>query len=223
MKKKFFIFLLIITIGFFSLKAQNSLNFKIGLFMPSLGSDLWDVNIENLTFNKEDFRDAYYAMEYEFFANKQLSLSFETGHYKHEEYSMYRDYEYDDGSPIYQNLSLRINSFEINLKMYPIGHRKRIVPYIGGGCGLYAWKYEQWGDFIDFEEETISEGYAESDKLSIGFNGRAGIVFKIRRSFGISLEARYLYLKDDLSSYFEGFEKLDMSGLTFNFGVNFFF
>jgi hypothetical protein len=78
-------------------------------------------------------------------------------------------------------------------------------------------------DFIDFEDGTISDGYAESDKLSIGFNGRAGIVFRIRRSFGISVEARYIYLKDDLSSYFEGFEKLDMSGLTFNFGVNFFF
>lgn len=223
MKKIFFVFLLIITIGFFSLKAQNNLNFKIGLFVPSLSSDLWDVNIENLTFNKEDFRDVYYAMEYEFFINRKLSLSFETGRYKHEEYSMYRDYEYDDGSPIYQNLSLKITSFELNFKIYPMGTRARIYPFIGGGAGLYAWKYEQWGDFIDFEDGTISDGYAESDKLSIGFNGRAGIVFRIRRSFGISVEARYIYLKDDLSSYFEGFEKLDMSGLTFNFGVNFFF
>jgi hypothetical protein len=141
MKKIFFVFLLIITIGLFSLKAQNNLNFKIGLFVPSLSSDLWDVNIENLTFNKEDFRDVYYAMEYEFFINRKLSLSFETGRYKHEEYSMYRDYEYDDGSPIYQNLSLKITSFELNFKIYPMGTRARIYPFIGGGGGLYARFY----------------------------------------------------------------------------------
>ena len=40
---------------------------------------------------------------------------------------------------------------------------------------------------------------------------------------GISFEAKYHYLKGQLSNLFEGFEKLDLGGLTLNIGLNLFF
>ena len=199
---------------------NQSVNLKIGLFQPYMDSDLWDINMENLALNKQDMQALYYAVEYERFFSPVLSFSLEGGYYYKEHNSAYKDYEYDDGSPIYQSLALRISSVELNLKIYPIGHRRVFTPYAGGGVGIYAWRYEQWGDFINFEDGTVEEGYAETKAYTPSFNVRAGFAFKISREVGVSFEAKHIYLKGELSSLFEGFEKLDMTGWTYSLGVN---
>jgi hypothetical protein len=201
----------------------QSLNFKVGLFNPSLQSDLWEINMENLVFDKEDLQGQFYALEYEQFMGRNLSFSVEAGYYTKDHYSFYRDYEYDDGSEIEQNVALQFGSLEVGFKLYPMGHRSKFAPYVGAGGGVYYWKYEQWGDFIDFENDTVDEGeYVETSAYSPGFNGKAGFVFRWVRSFGISAEVRYQYLKGNLSSFFEGFEKLDMSGVSINIGFHLF-
>jgi len=201
----------------------QSVNLRIGLFQPNMNSDLWEVNMENLYLSEQDMQNVYYAVEYEFFFNRILSLSIEGGSYDNEHYSQYRDYTYDDGTPINQNLALRTTSVEVNLRIYPIGHKYVFNPYIGGGLGIHRWVYEQWGDFINFDDLTVDEGYADTRAYTLGFNGRAGFLIKFKRSFGFSFEAKYLFLKGELSSLFEGFEKFDLSGLSFTAGINLFF
>jgi len=206
-----------------ALNAQ-SFNLKIGLFHPSMESDLWQINKENLAFQDQDMVEKYYGMEYEHYLGRHLSFSIEGGYYENEHYSFYRDFEYEDGSPIYQNLALKITSLEADFKFYPVGHRQKFFPFLGAGIGMYYWKYEQWGDFIDFENDTVLEDeYLETSAYTAGFNAKGGFVFRFSQQWGISFETRYLYLKGNLSSFFEGFEKLDLGGFTFNFGVNFFF
>jgi hypothetical protein len=202
----------------------GSFNFKVGLFHPDMNSDLWDINMENLAFEKQDMQGEYYGLEFEHFYGRYLSFSIEGGYYKKEHYTMYRDFVYADDSPIYQNLALRITSLEADIKVYPLGNRMRFYPYIGGGAGIYHWKYEQWGDFVDAETWLVYEDeYAESSAYTTGFNAKAGFVVRFSRSMGVSFETRYLYLKGNLSSFFEGFEQLDMSGFTYSLGINFFF
>lgn len=222
MKNKILISILVLLFGAVIVSGQ-SLNFKIGLFNPALESDLWDVNRENLYFANEDMLDIYYGVEYEHFAGRHFSLAFEAGTYEKTLYSQYKDYEYDDGSPIYQDLRLSISGIEANIKIYPLGHRKVFNPYIGAGAGIYYWEYEQWGDFIDFTTWEVYEGYGYTETYSVGFNLKGGFVFRFKRHMGISFEAKYHYLKGQLSTLFEGFEKLDLSGLTLNIGVNLFF
>ncbi|UCH97734.1 MAG: outer membrane beta-barrel protein [Candidatus Aminicenantes bacterium] len=205
-----------------ALSAQ-SINFKIGVFHPAMDSDLWETNMDNLAFTKQDMRDAYYGIEYEHFLNRFISFALEGGVYDNEHFSFYRDYEYEDGSPIYQNLALRIISAEADFKLYPLGHRQRFCPFLGGGAGMYFWKYEQWGDFINFESGTVDEDeYAETSTYTVGFNAKAGFVARFSRNWGVLLEARYQHVKGELSSFFEGWEKLDLSGFTFSIGINFF-
>jgi outer membrane protein W len=201
----------------------QSVNLKIGLFQPNMNSDLWEVNMENLALNKQDMQEIYYAIEYEFFFNPRLSLCVEAGHYEKEHFSQYTEYEYDDGSPIYQNIALSVTSIELNLKIYPIGHKRIVNPYIGGGLGINSWHYEQWGDFLNFDDLTVSEGYADTKAYTLGFNAKAGFLFRIKQNVGFSFEARYLYLQGQLSSLFEGFEKLDMSGMAYSLGINLLF
>ncbi|NIM12974.1 MAG: hypothetical protein GTO45_12675 [Candidatus Aminicenantes bacterium] len=202
----------------------GSFNFKIGLVQPSMESDLWEINMANLAFEKQDMQSTYFGLEFEHFFGRHLSLSIEGGYYEKEHYSMYRDFVFEDDSPIYQNLALRITSLELDFKFYPVGHRTKFYPYLGGGAGIYRWKYEQWGDFVDAQTWLVSEDeYVESSAYTPGFNGKAGFVVRFSRYLGVSFEARYLYLKGDLSAFFEGFEKLDMSGFTYSLGLNLFF
>ena len=220
MKKLLVIISLIFVLNGALLQA-HSLNLKIGLFKPALNSDLWEINIENLAFDKRDMMDMYFGAEYEFFLNKVVSLAFEGGFYQKTVYSLYKDWEYEDGTPIYQNLSLSIYSFELNFKLYPLGNRKGFFPFLGAGAGIYAWQYEQWGDFINFEDMSVTQDvYADTDTIDLGFNAKAGIGYRFNRIVGIIFEAKYQYIRGQLSSFFEGFEKLDIGGLTFNLGLN---
>ncbi|MCK4761394.1 MAG: hypothetical protein KAW12_04280 [Candidatus Aminicenantes bacterium] len=237
MKKLFvFIILSLLVISSLPLEAQRyyrsrshrsvtnqSLNLKLGLFQPTMDSDLWEVNMENLALNKQDMQNVYFGIEYEKFFNRLFSFSIEIGCYYKEHFSQYTEYEYDDGTPIYQDLSLKIVPVELNINVYPLGYRGAFSPFFGGGVGIYAWRYEQWGDFINFEDGSVSEGYADTKAFTPGFNAKAGFVFKVGRAVGVSFSVKYQYLKGELSSLFEGFAKFDLTGIHYSFGLNLFF
>ena len=123
-----------------------------------MDSDLWETNLDNLTFSRSDMVNAYYGGEYESYFHRHASFSLEIGSYARTVYAQYRDYTYQDGSPIFQDLSLRIVPVEANLKLYPLGHRYTVSPFIGIGGGVYAWTYQQWGDFINFETNDHQRG-----------------------------------------------------------------
>ena len=195
MKKIGLVIALIAVVGLTPLSSQ-SVNFKAGVFIPSMESELWDINLSNLNFSKADMVDVYYTAEYEQFINKILSVGLEGGIYKQEIFSAYRDFVFEDDTPIEQNLALRVTSLEMNIKLYPLGIRKTIYPYISAGPGVYFWKYEQWGYFIDSIDGTVEQGFADTSRVALGFNARAGFVARIGKTTGLSFEGKYLYLKD---------------------------
>ena len=202
---------------------SQSINFKIGLFVPHMQSDLWEINLENLSLSKSDMTNAYYGVEYEAYLSRNTSFSLEIGSYTRTVYTQYRDYTYMNGKPILQNISLRLTPMEANFKVYPLGHSSLVFPFFGAGAGVYAWTYQQWGDFINFEDDSINEGFAETRTFSVGLNGRLGLVFRFHPRVALSLEGKYLYLKGRLSGYFEDFELLDLGGYSANLSVNIYF
>ena len=202
---------------------SQSINLKIGLFVPQMRSDLWEINLDNLAFSKSDMPNTYFGAEYEMFLGRFTAFSLEIGTYSRDVYSQYRDYTFENGDPIFQNISLRLTPMEANFKFYPLGHRYRVFPFFGAGVGLYAWTYQQWGDFINFEDDSVSNGVAETKTVSIGFNGRLGLVFRFHPRVALALEGKYQYLKGRLSGYFEDFELLDLGGFTANVSVYIYF
>lgn len=221
MKKIMLVLLMILMGGVLSVNAQ-SVNFKLGVFYPGAASDLWDLNFENLAFGQKDMMGTYFGAELELFMGRNFSLALEGGRYKREIYTVYSDVEYDDGTPINQDISLGITTLEADIKIYPLGHRKEFNPYIGGGFGLYFWKYYQGGEFVDFLENVVYEGEAYTDRITPGFNAKAGFVYRLRRSIGVSLETKYTYVRGELSELFEDFETFDLGGFTFTVGIHFF-
>ena len=217
-------FVMILSIILFSgiVLSSQIVSVKAGLFFPFCDSDLWEVNFENLALSKSDMVNSVYSIEYEHFINKKISFVFEASNYSKTFYTAYRDYEYDDGSPINQNLYLKTMGFEINLRFYPAMANKKLNPYFGVGGGFIYWDYEQWGEFINFEQGYVYEGYADTKTFSPIFNARVGLLYRITYNIGLIFEAKYSFSKGELSSLFEGFEKFDLSGLIFNLGFSIF-
>lgn len=226
MKKTAFIVLAVavLMVGTLPLSLQGqSINLKVGGFYPALESDLWAQDLNDLAFEKQDLLGVYWGAELEMEMGRYFTGSFETGYYEQDVRTVYRDWEYEDGSAINQDISLRITSVEAGFKLYPMGYRNVFNPYIGAGVGAYFWKYYQGGEFIDFDDGSIYEGEAYTTTVTPGFNARAGFVYRFKRTMGIQFEAKYTYLKGQLSGLFDpSFEKLDLSGVTFTMGVNFF-
>jgi hypothetical protein len=202
---------------------SQSLNMKIGLFVPSMRSDLWQINLDNLTFSRSDMINVFYSGEYEIFLDRYTSFSLEIGSYIKSVQAQYRDYTFADGSPIFQDIQLRLTPVEANIKLYPMGRRYRIFPFIGAGVGVYAWTYQQWGDFVNFQDDTVNQGFAETRRFAFGLNGRFGLVFRFHPRLSFSMEGKYQYLKGRLSEFFQGFNSLDLGGFTANVGINIYF
>jgi len=223
MKKFAFIFIITLLLSGL-LICDQSFNIKIGLFHPSQDSDLWAQNRDELIFNKADMLNIQIALEYEKFINKLISIAIEGGYYDKEYYTQFQDWEFTDGSPILHNIGLEIAYLEVDLKFYILGHKDVFNPYIGGGVGVYYWNYIQWGDFIDEIEGTVLEDQnAQTSTYTPGANLKGGFVLKVNRRIGLSFEAKYQYLKGELSSFFEGFDKFDLSGLNYRVGLSFMF
>lgn len=220
--KRSVLFLLVAVLGSGVIFSQ-SVNLKIGLFSPSMSSDLWADNLYNLALNKGDLLHTYYGAEYEIFLGRATSFSLEIGSYEKYVYSQYKDYTFTDDSPIFQNIALRITPIEANIKLYPLGHRSAFFPYFGAGVGLYAWTYQQYGDFIIFPDAYVQEGFAETRTFSFGLNGRIGLVYRFLPRLALAVEGKYQYLRGRLSGYFEGFDLLDLGGITATAGIHIYF
>lgn len=205
-----------------TLSAQQ-VNIKFGIFSPFQKSDLWDDNFENLSYAKSNFSDFSYSVEYQQQIHRHFSFYVEGSHYENDVYSEYRDYEYSDGSPIEQSISLSISAIETGIKFNLLPYRNRFSPYVGAGAGIYIWEYIQEGEFIDFNNMDIYDGMSDQSTISLGFHLKAGLSLRITRGLGFLLEGKASWAKGDLGRYFEGFEPLDVGGLSLLAGFQFYF
>jgi hypothetical protein len=221
MKKR--IFCMALWLGIAAGGWAQSLNLKVGLLYPSQNSDLWQINRENLATTKSDLLNAYYAAEYETPVGRYATVAIEVGSYSRTRHTEYRDYEHTDGTPVYQNFSLRLTPIEGTLRIYPNGHRRDFCPYLGLSAAVYAWTFEQWGEFINMQTGQVTEGNAITRTFAAGFAARAGILLRMQRNIGLTVEGKYNYAKGQLSGDFDGFELFDLSGFTGTVGLNFYF
>jgi hypothetical protein len=205
---------------------EQSINLKLGLFTPSQDSDLWEQNRRELIFDKNDMQATYFALEFERYLNRGFSLSIEGAHYRKEHYTQFRDFVFENGDPIFHNISLEITSLEVGFKVYPMGHRRVFCPFLGAAFGIYYWHYVQWGDFLEQEGDDIyiyEDENAQTETYTPGFNINGGFVYRFKRQIGISFSAKYLMVKGELSSFYQGFERFDLGGLVFSIGLNIYF
>jgi hypothetical protein len=212
--------------------AQQSLNFTIGAFTPRGGDcvaarcpdrandDVLANNLDFLDFNVKDFKGPTVGAEYLIGLGNSFEAGLGVGFYTRTVPSVYLDFVNSDGSEIEQDLKLRVIPFSATVRYLPMGRNNGlgIQPYIGGGVGVFAWRYRETGQFIDTKNAIFNDTFTGSGSVA-GPVILGGVRFPVG-AVALGGEVRWQKAEGDLPPAEDfGGNKIDLGGFTVNFTV----
>jgi hypothetical protein len=206
---------------------QQSLNVSIGYFTVR-GEDSrveGDALVENRSlylFDFDDFNSASLQLEYLLGIGEFLEAGAAFGYTSRGVDTIYEDYVRPDGTEIEQALKLRVMPFTATIRVLPLGRSSAFQPYVGGGLGIFNWRYTETGDFIDFSvpgRTVYRETYANSG-TSIGPVAVFGARFPVGHvTFGG--EVRYQKAEGELDERDFLGPKIDLGGFHYSATIGF--
>lgn len=213
--------------------AQQSLNLSIGGFSPraedARGSQDVLVNDRSfLDFNVSDLGGATVGGEWLIGLGDKFDAGLGIGFYQRSTPAVDRFNEFDiTGDPIVADLKLRVIPFAATFRFLPLGRHDGIQPYIGGGVGVFAWRYSESGDFVASDNVTIIHGNFVGSGTSAGPVVLGGVRVPIG-SVGVGGEIRWQSAIGNLPTN-QGFATsasgapptIDLGGFTYSFTLNF--
>jgi hypothetical protein len=225
--KKVLLFLFVCTVAALPASA-GSINALFGYVQPSGDSDVFSQNERETTFRVNDLDDFGGSIGYDFFLGNNVNLGAGFSYYHSDTTVEDVDFEFQNGQPILRDIHFQIVPLEANIKFLPTGRDSVVIPYVGGGFGIYFWEYEEFGDFVNNRNSPNPEiitGHAFSDGADPGWHVEAGVFVPIGHSFAIMGEGKYWSADGDLDvrGFDPSFEPLDLSGLQIAGGFSFWF
>ena len=209
--------------------AQQSVNFTFGAFTPARedarsrsdgrSDDVLVNNLNVFAFDINDFDSVTFGGEWLVALGSHAEAGLGLGLYSDSVDSVYRDLVNEDFSEIEQEFKLRIVPFTATFRFLPLGRNAAVQPYIGGGIGLFRWRYTETGEFVDFDSTIFRDTYV-GEGWSTGPVILGGVRFPLG-SWDIGGEIRYQDAEGKLPAD-QGFSgtKIDLKGfnylLTFN-------
>ena len=123
---------------------------------------------------------------------------------------------------VVSHLKLRIVPFTATFRWLPVGHNAPIQPYVGGGVGVFGWRYSESGEFVDSSDRSIFTGNFEGSGAAVGPVVLGGVRVPIGRT-ALGFEARYQHAKGELprDQEFSGSENLGGMNYLFTFNIRF--
>jgi len=211
--------------------SRQAIGFTIGGFFPR-GADVRDkddtilANLDDLAFEVNDFNNVTFGGEYLFAISEFLEGGVGIGYYSQTVNSVYANFVNTNGSEIEQDLKLRIVPITATVRFLPIGRTAAVQPYVGGGLGIFNWRYSEIGDFVDFTDNSVFSNRSNpfvADGTSFGPVVLGGVRFPIGDALMIGGELRYQWATGTTGGLDKGFlgEKIDLGGTTANFTIHF--
>jgi outer membrane protein W len=197
-------------------RAQQSLTFTLGGFMPRAedarpSGDVLVVNRQYLLFNISEFNGFTVGGEWAIGLGEYFEAGVGAGYYQETVPTIYDEWVNDDGSEIMQDLKLRIAPVTMIARILPLGKTRAFQPYVGGGLGIYNWRYSETGEFVDFSDNSIYRASYSDSGTSVGPVAVFGARGRLGKSFSLGLEVRLQWGQADLSQDFLG-DKIDLGG-----------
>ena len=198
----------------------SGIELRLGGFFPRGHSDLFDDVNELYGVGRRDFQGFTGGIEYSLGVSDHVELGFHLDGYGRTVGSSYRDFEREDGSPIFQDLRLNIVPLGATVRFLPAGRRARVSPYVAAGADVFFYKYEEQGDFIDFfsDDLDISSDAFVSDGAAGGFHVAAGLRVPLNHDLSLTGEVRYQQARTRMNDDFSQ-NRLDLSGTSATVGV----
>ncbi len=136
--------------------------------------------------------------------------------------TVYNDFVRPNGSEIEQAFKLRIVPISATIRVLPLGNESIVQPYVGGGIGIFNWRYTEVGDFVNFTvpgNPVFPAEYEESG-TSVGPVAVFGVKVPMER-FVIGGEVRYQRAEGDLNTDDFLAPKIDLGGFHYQVTLGF--
>lgn len=208
--------------------AQVVQGFSIGAgaFVPQgfdarPANDVLVTDLNSLTFNISDFNGAQVFGEYTLDFGRHIEVAAGLGFYRRTVPSVYTNLvNNSDGSDIAQDLRLRIIPVTAVVRLMPFGRPGRVQPYVGGGVAALLWRYSEFGEFVDVNNNTFNASFVGSGMTPAGIL-LGGVRLPINGDvMGLMAEYRYQWATSgggNLSTTDFLSNKIDLNGGSFNF------
>lgn len=205
--------------------AQQSVTLSAGQFaVKEFDSRIdRDVLLENqniFAFRLDDFNGGSVGGSWDFALSDYFEFSLGLGYYQRTVPSVYNDYVDIDGSEIAQDFRLRIVPGTATVRFLPFGDTL-VQPYFGAGVGVYAWRYAEYGQFIDFSDfdrfgtyDTFTDRFVARG-VDAGAIVLGGVRLPFSDRYSLGLEIQYHDARG-MVGVDNGFleDEIDLGGLT---------
>lgn len=219
--------------GFLFGAPSLSVGVRGGLTFSRADSDIFELNEELLTLDEGDFRAGTFGLDVGWLMSPRLQALFGVEYSRSSPVSEFRDFVDVFGAPIVQETRLEMAPLTASLKLFLVPRGRSVSrfawvpngvsPYVGAGGGLTWYRYQQFGDFVDFVDLTIFTDQFVSEGWTPSAHVFGGTEIKLTPRMTLALEGRYLWADAELGPAFLGFEPIDLSGLRTTAGVVFYF
>ena len=139
--------------------AQQTLNFTFGYFAVQ-GEDArveHDVLTDNRNFREfeiSEFNTGSIGVEWLVPLGNYLEAGAGAAFSRRTVPSVYAEFIDQDGTEIDQESRMRLMPVAFTVRVLPLGQTSPVQPYIGGGLGVVAWRYSEFGEFVDFQRRN---------------------------------------------------------------------
>jgi outer membrane protein W len=215
--------------GFLFARPDGSFTLRGGFAMANAGSDIFSFATDELTLRRGDFSSVSLGGDLAFSLRSNLDLVLSASYAGTSKRSEFRKWLDNHDLPIEQNTKFARAPITASLKYYLTDRGRSVgsfawipskyAPFVGAGAGLMYYRFQQVGDFVDFDTHNVfshdydSSGWAKTAHVLAGFE------YSLGTRWSLSTEARYGWAKADLGDDFSGFKPIDLSGFTTSVGL----
>jgi hypothetical protein len=211
-------------------RPDGSLTVRGSWFFSRAGSDWFDFVTEHLTLDDGDFNLPAIGVDVGITLTNSADLLIGFDYGQATRASEYRDFVDNFRLPIEQTTRLREFNISASLK-YALVERGRdvgnfawvprpIVPFVGAGAGVLRFDVRQFGDFVDFVDNSIFTDAFVASGWTPSAHVLGGVDMRVFRRLFLTVEGRYLWAAGDLGSTWIDFDPIDLTGARLSAGIN---
>jgi hypothetical protein len=211
-------------------KPKATAGLRGGWTFARAGSDWYDFVTSNLTLENKDFNRPAIGADLGVAVAPRLEAVVSLDFTRAATQSEYRNFVDNLRLPIEQRTELRQTNLSGGLKYFPLGRGhevsrlawvpRTVVPYVGGGAGALWFDMKQFGDFVDFVDNSVFIDAFNSSGVTPSAHVFGGVDVRVWRRLFVSLDARYLWAAGDLGRDWVDFDPIDLTGMRLSAGVN---
>lgn len=208
---------------------EARLTLRGGYALPQASSDLFDFTFEQLTLKRTDLGSFTLGAELAIPVSDRWELGADVSYMRAHKNSSFRHYVDNNDREIEQSTTFERFPLMLNARylLAPAGRSigklawipTHIVPWVGGGGGAMYYRFNQKGDFVNYQNFNVFADQLSSDAWAPALQGIGGFDLTLTPTLAITTEARYIWSKGDVRSDYQGFNKIDLSGASATVGL----